>query len=380
MTKTTIEIFRAGRHTAMNGQDYTFSRDDLLATAAAYDPAVFSSPLVIGHPKHDDQAYGWASAMRVEGDVLLADVDQVEPAFAELVNAGRYKKVSPWFYPPAGKNNPVPGVYYPRHIGFLGAAAPGCQGLAPAAFAEGEADADFVAFASDEALRPLVWMARSIGRVLRRMRDDTIANDGIEAADKLVPEYEIEAASDAATRLEAELTDTYRPAFAAPAEAAPAIADAEIRAAELVSREAAVAEREAAAQARDAAFAEGQRETRAAEDETLLDELIAAGRLAPGYRSQLLGFCTALDGADAICFAEGEDAQDPRIAFRGLLSGNLGVVIRFDEIAEGDGLRFAEGQSADQLASAARALVSEARARGETLSVSAAMATVTAGR
>lgn len=371
MTKKTIEIFRAGTHTAMDGKSYTFTKADLQATAAAYDPAVFSAPAVIGHPKHDDPAYGWATALRVEGDVLLADMDQVNPAFAEIVNAGSYKKVSPWFYSPGAKNNPVPGCYYPRHIGFLGAAAPGCQGLAPVAFAEGD-DAELIAFASDEELRPIVWLARLVGRLVRRQRDQVLADEGVEAADRAFPEYEVESALDIAAQLNEALKPEFRTAFA---EGGPLNVVAEVdaaAAAELVRREEAVAARETQAAARDAAFAEGQREERRTEDAAFLEGLVNAGRLAPGFKDQMAVFCELLGDNDAIAFAEGQDAQDPRTAFKALLNDHLGVAIRLDEVAGAEGLRFAEGGTVDDHAAAIDSEMAAAKAAGHPISAAEA--------
>jgi len=379
VTKTTIEIFRAGTHTAMDGKTYTFTKADLEATAAAYDPAVFSAPCVVGHPKTDDPAYGWAQSMRVEGEVLVADVDQVEPAFAEMVNAGRYKKVSPWFYGPAAQANPVPGVYYPRHIGFLGAAAPGCQGLAPVAFAAGD-DAELIAFATDEELRPLVWLARNVGRMFRRMRDQLIEDKGLEEANKLLPEWEVDAPAEIAAQLDVALSSDARPAFAAPeapslaaptADLAADPADAD-RLAALAAREAALAEREAGVTAREAAFAETARADRVQEDAVFLDGLIAAGRLAPGCRAEVAVFCAALGDGETIAFAEGGEAEDPRARFKAFLDKHLGVSIHLGEIAGGEGLRFAEGQSQADIEAAIDAEMASAAAAGHPISAAEA--------
>ena len=378
VTKKTIQIFRAGSHVGMDGKTYDFTDADVQAIADVYSPATFSAPAVIGHPKHDDPAYGWATAMRVEDGVLVADLERIDPAFADLVEKGRYAKISTSFYAPTSKNNPAPGSYYPRHIGFLGAAAPGCQGLAPVAFADG--DDEFVEFAIDERLRPIVWLAKTVARLVRRQREQLIEDKGVEEANKLMSEWEADAPAEIAAELEqAFVTDGAR--FAEPADAAdPAITNADIAAAELASREAAIAAREQVMAARDAAFAEGQRQARVDEDAAFLAGLIAEGRLPPGLTPQFAAFCEALGESDAIAFAEGETPQDPRAAFKALLSANLGTVIRFDEIAGGEGVKFAEGQSADELASAARERVADARARGESLSVSAAMTAITAGR
>lgn len=127
-----IHVFRAGTHTASNGRTITFSEADLRDIAEVYNPALHEAPLVIGHPKTDDPAYGWVKRVDyVEGEGLYVEAHQVEPAFEELVRRGRYKKISISLYLPDAPDNPVPGHYYLRHVGFLGAQAPAVKGLRP---------------------------------------------------------------------------------------------------------------------------------------------------------------------------------------------------------------------------------------------------------
>lgn len=134
-----IRIFRTGTFTSVEGTVVSFTADDLAAIASSYDPAIDPAPLVIGHPKLDDPAFGWAGALSVEGDVLVAMPDRVEPAFAEMVNAGRFGRISAQFYPPDNPNNPKPGNWYLKHIGFLGAAAPAVKGLGVVSLSDGDA-------------------------------------------------------------------------------------------------------------------------------------------------------------------------------------------------------------------------------------------------
>jgi hypothetical protein len=131
-----IHLFRAGQHTATNGQTITFSAADLAASAAAYKPQTHEAPIVVGHPQTDHPAYGWVAGLVAEGTDLYATPQQVNPVFAEQVKAGAYKKVSASFYPPDHPNNPAPGVYYLRHVGFLGAEPPAVKGLKPTEFAD----------------------------------------------------------------------------------------------------------------------------------------------------------------------------------------------------------------------------------------------------
>ncbi|HXS18966.1 MAG TPA: hypothetical protein VN764_17320 [Polyangiaceae bacterium] len=133
-----IEIFRAGRHTAMNGESVEFTEADLAQIAKVYSPALHEAPVVLGHPKDNDPAYGWAKGVFAKGPSLQAALGQVELGFSEAVRDGRYKKVSASFYKKDSASNPTPGQYYLRHIGFLGAQPPAVKGLQPVEFADGD--------------------------------------------------------------------------------------------------------------------------------------------------------------------------------------------------------------------------------------------------
>ncbi|KAB2518467.1 peptidase, partial [Pseudomonas sp. GXM4] len=108
------------------------------ATVAAYHPTLHAAPLVLGHPKHDAPAAGWVQSLSATAEGLIAIPQQIDPTFAEQLAAGSYKKISASFYHPTAPNNPVPGVYYLRHVGFLGAQPPAVKGLRPIELAEAE--------------------------------------------------------------------------------------------------------------------------------------------------------------------------------------------------------------------------------------------------
>lgn len=134
-----LQIFTPGEHTAMSGQRISFTEADLRATVAAYRPALHEAPLVVGHPRHDLPAYGWVQALQFSDGGLDATPAQVNPDFAEMVAAGAFKKISASFYAPDAPGNPVPGVFYLRHVGFLGAQPPAVKGMRPPSFADDEA-------------------------------------------------------------------------------------------------------------------------------------------------------------------------------------------------------------------------------------------------
>lgn len=143
-----LEIFRAGTHTAASGAVVKFVEADVRLAAAAYERHGEACPaqLCIGHPPDDRPSYGVVRALRAAVPHLLA---YVEPsgALRDMVNTGRFKKVSAAFMTPDAPRNPAPGCYYLKHIGFLGAHPPAVKGLADARFGEGY---DTVLFVGNE--------------------------------------------------------------------------------------------------------------------------------------------------------------------------------------------------------------------------------------
>ena len=140
-----IEILRPGKFKAMNGTEVSFSVEILKDIALNYDPKIYQSPLVIGHPKVEDPAYGWVKSLSFSGDKLVAEPEAVVEEFANLVSTRRYQNVSASLFPPNHPANPKPGKYYLKHIGFLGAVPPAVTGLKPVSFAADDQTLDFSA-------------------------------------------------------------------------------------------------------------------------------------------------------------------------------------------------------------------------------------------
>ncbi len=139
-----IEIFRTGDHTSSSGTTRTWTNDDLDKMVASYDASEHEAPVVVGHPKSNAPAYGWLAGMKRTGNTLFGKFKQVLPEFAEMVEAGRFKKRSISVYPD--------GTI--RHVGFLGAQPPAVKGLRDIAFEEG--DAENYEFEEKEADMPTV--------------------------------------------------------------------------------------------------------------------------------------------------------------------------------------------------------------------------------
>lgn len=142
-TAPQIRIFRAGTFQDIHGTTHSFASSDLDDIVASYSADRDPAPLVIGHPQHDNPAYGWVGKLSREGDTLVAEPSDVVPEFAEAVRAKRYRKVSASLYPPAHPGNPTPGHWNLKHVGFLGASAPAVKGLGTVSFSEADEGAAF---------------------------------------------------------------------------------------------------------------------------------------------------------------------------------------------------------------------------------------------
>lgn len=171
----------------MSGESIEFSAADLAATAKAFDPSVSKAPIVIGHPATDDPAKGWISSLVANERGLFAQTSQMDPAFAEAARAGRYGTLSAKFYRPTDANNPVPGVWYLRHLGALGAAAPGVKGLDDPSFAAGD---DGVCF--QEGVSFSEWDDVDNANLWRNLREWFIGKFGQAEADSVIPSYKVQ--------------------------------------------------------------------------------------------------------------------------------------------------------------------------------------------
>ncbi|PZU89109.1 MAG: hypothetical protein DI527_16380 [Chelatococcus sp.] len=318
-----IEVFRPGTFVPMSGAAVTMTADDLKAIAAAYDAEGAPTPVVVGHPKTEDAAYGWAKsfAFDEENGKLVAEVGEIEPAFGEAVTAGRYKRISLSLFSPSAPNNPKPGSWYPKHIGFLGAAAPAVSGLKPVSFAEDQTGVVEVEF-GDPAFKDVASLFRSF-------REWMIEKFGLEAADKTLPTWSINWIDDAGDRDSAGL-----PAFSEP-KPAPKTPETTMTDAE----KAAAAERERQLTAREAELQKREAGLAHADHVSFAEGLVREGKLLPASQPRVVALLDSLAAPEPaeVSFSEpGGQAvkESPADAVRAILTAQPKVV-EFGEFAQG---------------------------------------------
>ena len=336
-----IEIFKAGKRTDANGLEVEITTADLQNAVNAYDVNFHESPAVIGHPKHNAPAYGWVKRLELDGDVLKAEFDQIDPEFAEMVEKGRFKKISSSFYLPDSPNNPCPGNLYLRHVGFLGAMPPAVKGLRNPEFAENEQGVvDF----SD-------WAEASLWR---RLRDWIIGTHGQEEADKAVPDYLVASVQEESIRndlkrYQQDETGIPMPSFNEPNQPSEPQGEPEMTPEE-------IEQLKAENQQLKAEKAEALLNQAKADNADFAEGLVKAGKLAPVAKQQaidLLNYGSTTAAGGVVEFGEGENLHGKIKAF---LEAQPQIV-EFSEVAtkdkaagaEDDTVQYAEGTSADAI-------------------------------
>lgn len=315
-----IHIFKTGKHTAAGGQVLEFSETDLQAAVAAYDPKVHEAPIVVGHPRDNAPAFGWVQSLEYAEGNTYANPHQVNADFADLVQGGTYKKVSASFYTPDSPNNPVPGVYYLRHVGFLGAQPPAIKGLQAVQFDEAE-----------EGVVEFMEGAWAMSRLLRGLREWMIDKFSREEADQVIPDYLVQDVEDAARN--PKPAPQVEPAFNEQNE------DPTMTPEQIAAKEKELQDREQRLQTQEASFTERERAVAATEAaariqgiNTQVDKLVADGKILPAEKAGLVAFMQALDAGTVVEFSEdGKDVKQPVSDYLASFLGKLPKRVDFQE-------------------------------------------------
>lgn len=185
-----IEVFRAGTHTDSKGRVCTFTEGDLDQMVS--NLAMGAAPAVLGHPKHNDPAYGWVNAdgAKRDGASLYVKFSDINPAFEAGVASGAYRNRSVSIVKDADAG------YRMQHVGWLGAAPPAIAGLTPLDYS---AELDTYQFAADDF--DIGLALSDTADMLRGLRDQLIADKGLDAADAALPSWRIQSLADASARV-----------------------------------------------------------------------------------------------------------------------------------------------------------------------------------
>jgi hypothetical protein len=202
LLKTTkwVQAFKSGNHTSSNGQAGTYTQADLEeltdAVNASLSDGTHRIPAVLGHPEHDDPAYGWVEQAKLIGKDLFVKFKDVVSDLADAVNSKQYQSISVRLYPREHPNNPTPGKLNLGHVGFFGACQPAIKGMKAVELKEIPTDLISYDFSAKELDFGGTYFSYSvfgdIAMMFANFREYLIEKSGMEVADKVTPRYLID--------------------------------------------------------------------------------------------------------------------------------------------------------------------------------------------
>ncbi|HBG06320.1 MAG: hypothetical protein A2075_12180 [Geobacteraceae bacterium GWC2_58_44] len=289
-----IKMLKPGTFKDMKGVVVNLSEADLQASAAAYDPALYAAPMVIGHPEANHPAYGKIGGIDFSEGFLNGDPAIHDSNFERIVNGGYYDRVSLSLFSPTAPSNPKPGVWYPRHLGFLGAMAPAVPGLGTVSLAAEEEGVVSLSVNLGD------WNDRTIARMFRNVKNFLIDKFSKEEADQVLNEWDLEQITEDALRPE-PAPSTVETSFA---EGEGEAMDAKQKE-ELERREAAVTKGEVELKTK-------QKEKGHGDNVAFADGLVQAGKLLPAKKAEVvavLDFAAGITEGDSVSFGDGDAKQ-----------------------------------------------------------------------
>jgi hypothetical protein len=190
---------RVGIFKDRHGANYDITKNVLEKIVQTFNP---SKPphLLVGHPDaHKAPSFGIVKALKVVGDKLLFQPGKFCVEFAALVRRGGFPGVS------AGLTHDLSRL---DHVAFLSAQKPAISGLEPIAEFSAPADGgESLAIEITETADNLAefgspaedWLTRrihNIAEILRNVKNYLIERTSAEDADRMIPEWQLEALND----------------------------------------------------------------------------------------------------------------------------------------------------------------------------------------
>ena len=313
-----FELAKVGQYTDRFGQLVNLTREKLQAVASQYKPDFYQAPITVGHPESQKEpAWGRVAAVRFdEGtDTLMFRPARLVAEFAEMVNRGMYTHVSPAF---------DTGSWSLIHVAFLGAKPPAIKGMKEILNVELAAAPDqLVSVDTSDIVREWLgkaefserdhwvgWQIKTLGRIMRRLRDKFVETDGVEKANSLIYEYELEELTKDPPSGIAETTTQFSSSTEVDMTLEQQVADLTKNVTELSAKVTAVeaenVELKVKLTAAEAECVSLKSAATKREYAEFCDGLISEGRLLADQKEKTIAVMESLDNSKTVEFSEGE--------------------------------------------------------------------------
>lgn len=111
--------------------DINIKESDLKELAEAYNVSVNKAPIVIGHPRDNNPAYGLIDSLKVVGNKLKATTKNISDDLVKAIKEKKFNEVSLSIYERNAQSNPTKGRLNLRHCGVFGAKRVAVSNLDP---------------------------------------------------------------------------------------------------------------------------------------------------------------------------------------------------------------------------------------------------------
>ena len=394
-----IEIFRSGSYTDMSGESVSISDDDLDKIVQNFSEED-RAPAVIGHPKIDDPAVGWASKLKRQGSSLFAKFSDMYEPFVKGVERGSYRNRSV-------KIAPTKNGWKLQHVGWLGAALSAVAGMQPVNLAECD-DEKAIEFSVPEgpaAHRRTGWGFRIFSSIGQRFREYIIEQESIEKANEIISAHDVDelrSIADDLLDVQPRPAPEPAPAFSSdddPDSISTATGDADVttksghkpdasakpngdQAKQFSQEDVDTLQQTAREEAETSIRAEAKREADARE---FVSQQVDSGRLTPGMAEGLPELLSSLAGDESpeLEFASGEKSR--KVTRHDYLKGWISNLPEnfahlFSKQDDESGEQDVDTGDAEAIADKASDFVASEAAAGRTISVADAVRHVTEGK
>lgn len=378
-----LPLMRVGQFRDRHNKLYTITQETIAKIAGSYNPEK-PAHILVGHPdKKTVPSFGIVEALKVAGDRLLFRPGKVVAEFAALVRQGGFPGVS------AGLDKSCSGL---DHVAFLSAQKPAIDGLEPICeFSAAEEDFDKVNLDVTDIIKLdlaefaspaeswLVWRMHDIARLMRHMKNSMVEKDGLESADKVMPEYLIAELSDDPP---AEPNNTISPQFSNPnnggnmefeklyKELLPQFETQKTQLAEFSTANATLTTELTQLKEQNAGLITKlttlESANRNAEFSAFVETLISEGRILPDQKDNEIAILETMHAATPVEFSSANGEKSPVDKYKDSLKVRPVVVPRSGETTEGP--EFSAGSDPVAVGLAARRYIDEQKAKGVTVS------------
>ena len=127
----TLTLLTAGVYPLSKDLQISLDEFDLGRMAGAFNDMKppRPAPIVIGHPANDAPSYGIINRLGMADGTLLGYAEDLNDSFRRGMKEGLYPRYAAQFFGPDNPDNPVPGRFFLKHVGFRGPVPPSVKGF-----------------------------------------------------------------------------------------------------------------------------------------------------------------------------------------------------------------------------------------------------------